>query len=134
MYTIYNMFFSLIKWVLISFTLIFLVHHLYMYLTNILTVPKIKDLVNKPHQQYNDIFETLSKSGSGENTMYADSKISLGATTTTTTTTTMTNELSAFLNDLKKTKETTTNKPMQSTNVNPLFVSTTNNSIDYSPF
>jgi hypothetical protein len=108
MYNIYNMFFSLIKWVLISLTLIFLVHHLYMYLTNILTVPKIKDLVNKPTQQYNDIYETLSKSG--ENTMSnssnsnsnnnSDSKISLSSNT-------MTNELSSFLNDLKKTKVTT---------------------------
>lgn len=103
MYNIYNMFFSLIKWVLISLTLIFLVHHLYMYLTNILTVPKIKDLVNKPTQQYNDIYETLSKSG--ENTMSNsnsnnNSKISLSSNT-------MTNELSSFLNDLKKTKVAT---------------------------
>lgn len=30
-----------------------------MFLMNTLTVPKIKDLVNKPTQQYNDIFATL---------------------------------------------------------------------------
>jgi len=30
-----------------------------MFLLNTLTVPKIKDLVNKPNQQYKDIFETL---------------------------------------------------------------------------
>ena len=32
-----------------------------MFLLNTLTVPKIKDLVNKPNQQYKDIFETQAK-------------------------------------------------------------------------
>ena len=54
-----KMFFSSLKWVIISFLLIFLMHHLYMFLMNTLTVPKIKDLVNKPTQQYNDIYSTL---------------------------------------------------------------------------
>jgi hypothetical protein len=53
------MFFALVKWVLISLTLIFLIHHLYMFLMNTLTVPKIKDLVHKPNQQYKDILDTL---------------------------------------------------------------------------
>jgi hypothetical protein len=53
------MFFALIKWVLISLTLIFLIHHLYMFLMNTLTVPKIKDLVHKPNQQYKDILDTM---------------------------------------------------------------------------
>ena len=53
------MFFSLVKWVLISLTLIFLIHHIYMFLMNTLTVPKIKDLVNKPNEQYKDILATL---------------------------------------------------------------------------
>ena len=87
------MFFSLIKWVIVSLTLIFLIHHLYMYLTNILTVPKIKDLVNKPHQQYNDIFETLNKS---EHNKKNTESMAIN-------TSKMTEELSSFLNDLKKT-------------------------------
>ena len=53
------MFFSILKWVIISLTLIFLVHHLYMFLMNTLTVPKIKDLVNKPTQQYQDLYHTM---------------------------------------------------------------------------
>ena len=49
------MFFSILKWVITSLILIFLVHHLYMFLMNTLTVPKIKDLVNKPMQQYQEM-------------------------------------------------------------------------------
>jgi len=82
------MFFSIFKWVVISLTLIFLIHHLYMFLMNMLTVPKIKDLVNKPNQQYKDILDTLN------NTKKED---------------TMTNELSSFLNELKKTTVPDTN-------------------------
>ena len=55
------MIFSILKWVIISFTLIFLMHHLYQFLMNTLTVPKIKDLVNKPNEQYQDIFRILEK-------------------------------------------------------------------------
>jgi hypothetical protein len=83
------MFFSIVKWVLISLTLILLVHHLYLFLMNTLTVPKIKDLVNKPTQQYKDIFETLQQTHKPEDPTESN---------------TMTAELSSFLNDLKKTK------------------------------
>jgi hypothetical protein len=55
------MLFSTIKWIFISLTLIFLVHHLYTFLMNTLTVPKIKDLVNKPNEQYRDIFASMQK-------------------------------------------------------------------------
>ena len=75
------MFFSILKWVFISLTLIFLIHHLYLFLMDTLTVPKIKDLVHKPTQQYQAIFDTLG----------------------TKTTDSMTDELSSFLSDLKKT-------------------------------
>jgi hypothetical protein len=81
------MFFSIVKWVILSLTLIFLIHHLYIFLMNVLTVPKIKDLVNKPNQQYKDIMDTLQHTKAErkeEDTM-------------------MTSELSSFLNDLKKT-------------------------------
>ena len=88
------MFFSICKWGLISFTLIFLIHYLYTFFMNTLTIPKIKDLVNKPNEKYKDIFETLQNGQSqiqqGQEQMY------------NTTTKQMTDELSNFLNDLKK--------------------------------
>lgn len=87
------MFFSILKWVIISLTLIFLVHHLYMFLLNTLTVPKIKDLVNKPNQQYKDIFETL-------HTIKPDTK---PTSTTHAIPEQIADELTSFLSDLKKT-------------------------------
>ena len=81
------MVFSIIKWTVISLTLIFLIHHLYMFLLNTLTVPKIKDLVDKPNEQYRDIFATLNNNK---------------AKAPITTEQNMTEELSLFLNDLKK--------------------------------
>ena len=88
--------FTILYTAIITLFVLILIHHLYMYLTNILTVPKIKDLVNKPHQQYNDIFETLNKSEHNKkNTENTES--------TAINTSKMTEELSSFLNDLKKT-------------------------------
>ena len=111
------MFFSTLKWILISLTLIFLVHHLYMFLLNTLTVPKIKDLVNKPNQQYKDIFDTLNASGAGASASGAERAGASGAGAdradragTKAVITSVKNnnidpvadELSSFLNDLKK--------------------------------
>ena len=100
------MFFSILKWVLISLTLIFLMHHLYMFLMNTLTVPKIKDLVNKPTQQYHEMLgvggtspqtpplggsqhtQTLNEMGGQAREAVAQPPLS--------------DELSSFLSDLKK--------------------------------
>jgi hypothetical protein len=55
------MLFWTIQIILISFILIFLVHHLIQFFTNTLTVPKIKDLVHNPTKKYETIYEILSK-------------------------------------------------------------------------
>ena len=44
---------------IISLVLIILIHYLYSYFKNTLTVPKVKDLVNNPHQQYKEIINTM---------------------------------------------------------------------------
>ena len=98
------MFFSILKWVIISLTLIFLVHHLYMFLMNTLTVPKIKDLVNKPTQQYHDLYNTLGgETGNGNNTIMSDngsgSNPIMGGQGGAPP---LSDELSSFLSDLKK--------------------------------
>jgi hypothetical protein len=82
------MFFSIGKWGIISFMLIFLIHYLYLFLMNTLTVPKIKDLVNKPNEVYRDMFATLHAKANPINDTSA-----------------MANELNTFLNDLKKTSQ-----------------------------
>jgi len=53
------MLFWTVQTILISFILIFLVHHLITYFKQILTVPKTKDLVNSPIQKYNDMFKII---------------------------------------------------------------------------
>lgn len=53
------MLFWTVQTIIISFILIFLVHHLITYFKQILTVPKTKDLVNSPIQKYNDMFKII---------------------------------------------------------------------------
>ena len=46
----------------LSLLLIFLIHYLYVFFLQNLTTPKVKDLVNRPNEQYHDIMKSL-KSG-----------------------------------------------------------------------
>ena len=46
-----------LKQIIISFVLIALVHYIYDFLKNNLTSPKVKDLVNKPNEQYKEIYK-----------------------------------------------------------------------------
>lgn len=55
------MLFSIIKNIIISVVIIFLIHYIYDYLKNTLTIPKIKDLVNKPDIQYNEIINSIKE-------------------------------------------------------------------------
>ena len=51
-----------LQWIIISLVLIMLIHYLYSFFKNTLTVPKVKDLVNKPTERYNEILETIKTS------------------------------------------------------------------------
>jgi len=88
-----------IQTAIISFVLIFLVHHLLIFFTDTLTVPKVKDLVHVPAQKYEQIYQTIQKSRNSNNT---------ASTSDSTTnieellpmkpdTTSMKNELKSFL-------------------------------------
>ena len=46
---------NFVFYIIISIVIISLLHYLYTYFINILTVPKIKDLVNKPGKEYKNI-------------------------------------------------------------------------------
>ena len=72
---------------------------------NTLTVPKIKDLVNKPKEQYNDLFQTMQN---GNNSMQSNS-MQGNNNNKNIETKNMTDELSSFLNDLKTTGNTIAN-------------------------
>ena len=51
----------IIQITIISIVLIFLVHYLFNFFKETLTVPKIKDLVNVPNKKYENMYNIISK-------------------------------------------------------------------------
>ena len=85
-----------IQWIIISLILIILLHNLYTFLKNTLTFPKVKDLVTRPTQRYNELLSTIKNDN-------ADFKPS---TKLPSENEGMKNELKHFLNELKNSKAT----------------------------
>lgn len=81
-----------VQWTIISLVLILLVHYLYSFFIDTLTVPKVKDLVNKPIQQYNDILSDIKNNSSNEAVIDKSE---------------MQNELRDFLSNIKKSPQNT---------------------------
>jgi len=50
-----------------SIVLIFLVHYLFNFFKETLTVPKIKDLVNVPNKKYENMYNIISKNNENNN-------------------------------------------------------------------
>lgn len=61
----------IIQITIISIILIFLVHYLFNFFKETLTVPKIKDLVNVPNKKYENMYNIISKNNENSNT-YTD--------------------------------------------------------------
>ena len=61
-----------IQLIIIYLLLILLVHYLYSFFKNTLTIPKIKDLVNKPSERYNEIYKTINEKKNNEKLNYED--------------------------------------------------------------
>ena len=99
------MFLSILKWGVISLTIIYLIHHFYIFFLNTLTVPKIKDLVNKPNEQYDEMFKTLQGNTMNNSTI---NNILPKNKNDTINEDKMNEELSSFLNELKKNTESDT--------------------------
>jgi len=91
------MFFLVTKTAVISLVLIILVHCLYIFLKTNLTIPKIKDLVNKPNIRYKEIYDTILKKNKTQESSQ------------------MKNELKKYLQSLKKEKKKSTTFPLAST-------------------
>jgi len=96
---------NFVFYIIISVVIISLLHYLYTYFINILTVPKIKDLVNKPGQEYKNIEkiilnnkETLINNNLSNNDDTTD--ISNLKNITPETKNDMKNELKNFFNEL----------------------------------
>ena len=88
---------GIIKWIVISLILIMLVHHLFYFFKNTLTVPKVKDLVHQPSKLYKEIEETLN---SKENNTIKLSSVDNNNIDTKE----MKNELKNFFNELSQNK------------------------------
>lgn len=51
----------ILQTILISIIIIFLIHHIISYLRDTLTVPKVKDMINIPTKQYEDMYEVIQR-------------------------------------------------------------------------
>ena len=92
------MVYGIIQWTIISLILIMLAHHLYFFLKDTLTVPKVKDLVHQPSKSYKEIEETLAnKSTSSVNIVVSENPAEIDKTE-------MKNELKQFFTDLTQNK------------------------------
>ena len=68
------MFFWIIQQTIISVVLVISVHYIYIFFKNNLTVPKTKDLVNKPTEQYKKIYSSINKTKENTKEMKAELK------------------------------------------------------------
>ena len=96
----------IIQMSIISLILIILVHYLFTFFKTNLTIPKVKDLVNKPQKQYEALFDTMKE------TIIQPSK-------TENDNVNMKNELKNYLKELSESK-----KSMTSTSSGPTSIST----------
>ena len=103
------MFNNYILWVIVSLILIRLVHYLYSYFIDTLTVPKIKDLVIKPTQEYKDIQKIIQSNIININNQNSDDTTNIDSLVTKDTQKTMKNELKNFFNELSYTNNNKSN-------------------------
>lgn len=68
---------SIIQWAIISLILIILIHYLYRFFKNTLTIPKIKDLVNKPIDEYKEIYDTIRQNNNNNNNLNKQHSINI---------------------------------------------------------
>lgn len=114
----------MIGWVIqvtaLSLCLIAVMHYLYVFFKTTLTVPKVKDLVNRPQKQYDALFKGLTpstsqyrgvdfnpNSGSGETTSISllppmMSTTASAPSSSSSNTSSMKDELKQFLKNLNR--------------------------------
>ena len=68
------MIFWTIQQIILSITIIACAHYIYIYFKNNLTVPKTKDLVKKPIEQYKEIYQSIAQNSKGPDNMKAELK------------------------------------------------------------
>ena len=102
------MIFWILRQIIVSFLFIFTLHNIYNYFKTNLTVPKIKDLIKKPQQQYKDLYDSEEKTVDKES---------------------MKNELKDYLKNLSKTSNAT-----KLENVGDIFTESDGNSSSFTSY
>ena len=91
----------MISWIfqmsVISLVLIILVHYLFTFFKTNLTIPKVKDFVNKPQEQYEMLFNTIKSSSMVKNNETGNDSRIIGNTD-------MKTELKNYLKELSNSK------------------------------
>tara|TARA_B110000858_G_C17754549_1_gene451398 strand:+ start:1168 stop:1509 length:342 start_codon:yes stop_codon:yes gene_type:complete len=98
------MIFSVLQTTIISIILIFMIHYIYLFLKENLTTPKIRDLVNKPTEQYNKIYKDLQSSSEVTTDMKGELQNYLKS---------LTKEKNIDNNNVKDIKDTNDGKPLE---------------------
>ncbi len=108
----------IIKVTMISLLLIFLLHYLYSFFKTMLTSPKLKDLVNKPQEKYNTIYNSLKSTGDvGIENVCEDNKSNLGSVHGSNSSS-MKDELKKYLKELNVSNNSSSGALNTNTNTN----------------
>ena len=106
------MYLLIIQWSIISLILIVLVHYLYSFFQTTLTIPKIKDLVNRPASAYKEIYETINNEHQTHNkNNNVNNKYNSDSSPPISTNQNMKDELKSYLNNLSS------NEPASASNI-----------------
>ena len=111
-----------IQQVIISLVVIVLIHSIYNFLQVNLTTPKVRDLVNKPSKQYEEIYKTFNETKNSEEDI-DNSNESL-----------MKSELQNYLKELSMVnKDEKVSKPIKNENIGPIELQPASFSDNFTP-
>ena len=105
----YNLISVIMFWVIqvmiVSFVIIFILHNLYFFFKETLTIPKMKDMVKRPQQRYDTLFRELRMHNEEHSNNAADTTASAAASARDGNADAMKNELKRYLMELNAPSE-----------------------------
>ena len=97
--------FWVIQVMIVSFVIIFILHNLYFFFKETLTIPKMKDMVKRPQQRYDTLFRELRMHNEEHSNNAADTTASAAASARDGNADAMKNELKRYLMELNAPSE-----------------------------
>ena len=101
---------NIFKLILLSLSLILLVHYIFNYLQASFTVPKVKDMINRPNEKYESIMKVVNSYQSGNINSNANPHANPD------TIPDMKNELDSYINEINSNKNENINSINSETN------------------